>query len=321
MLKNNFDLFRILLASIVVFYHVGILVGNDLFANLFPGDLAVHCFFVVSGFLITRSYLKNKELNSYFKARFLRVYPLYATVIIVCFVIGFFITNSDNYFSDGFRYLFFNFIFLNFLEPHLPGVFSANDNFGAVNGSLWTIKIEVMFYLSVPLIYGFFAKYITPVKLTMVTFFLSLACFYCLRYIIDTYGITPSINNQLPSMMCFFMVGAFINFIKLDKMYVLFFLPVTFYIHYNFEYYFLSPLVAGVIVYCFVFLLPKISINKKVGDVSYGIYIWHFPVIQFYISVGFFQNFTVGLILTIITVSILSYLSWHYIESKLVHRR
>lgn len=39
-------------------------------------------------------------------------------------------------------------IFLNFISPSIPGVFESN----LIYGALWTIKIEVMFYISIPLI-------------------------------------------------------------------------------------------------------------------------------------------------------------------------
>ena len=49
------------------------------------------------------------------------------------------------------RYLGWNLAFLNFMEPALPGVFEAN-RFTEINGALWTLKIEVMFYLVLPLL-------------------------------------------------------------------------------------------------------------------------------------------------------------------------
>ena len=45
--------------------------------------------------------------------------------------------------------------FLNFAHPNLPAVF-ANNSMQAVNGALWTLKIEVLFYISVPLLVWLF---------------------------------------------------------------------------------------------------------------------------------------------------------------------
>ena len=58
--QNNFDIMRLALASIVIFFHVGYISGAPIFASLpryFSGHLAVEGFFAISGFLIFASWL------------------------------------------------------------------------------------------------------------------------------------------------------------------------------------------------------------------------------------------------------------------------
>ncbi|WP_232615707.1 acyltransferase family protein [Photobacterium carnosum] len=177
--QNNFNLLRLLLAIMVVFYHIGVLANID-YLLIFSGSFAVKCFFVISGYLITKSYFKNKDLKVYIKSRFMRIYPLYFTVIMVSFFTGLFLTTSsiDDYLSGGVKYLLSNLLFFNYLQPSLPGVFSGIGYHNSINGSLWTIKIEVMFYISVPIIYGYLHKFYSKEKLTIAFYMLSLILFY-----------------------------------------------------------------------------------------------------------------------------------------------
>jgi len=321
--KNNFDIIRISLAFIVFFYHIGELTGNSAL-KIFSGSFAVECFFVISGFLISRSYFNNYDLMSYAKSRFLRIYPLYFIVIISCFVFGLFVTelNVNEYLrTGGVEYLFYNLFFLNFLQPTLPGVFVDNVNSIAINGSLWTLKVEVLFYISVPILYGFITKWVCKKKLTIIVALTSVITFYILNYLVVKYSLNPSINNQLPSLMSYFMIGASFNFILIENKKFLLLLPVVILYLIFFYIPWVQPIAVGAGVYLVAFLFPTIKVSKRIGDISYGLYIWHFPLIQFYIHKGYFDSYIEGLIITVISVISLSYLSWHYIEKKLVHRR
>ena len=81
---NNFTLLRLLLAVAVVFGHFKLLSGTDYPAFPFNlADAAVDCFFVVSGFLIAGSYERTRVLWSFYVRRVFRLYPMYATIVIV----------------------------------------------------------------------------------------------------------------------------------------------------------------------------------------------------------------------------------------------
>ena len=154
--KNNFDLIRFILAFIVMLVHSAALSNNaELnFINKALGDLSVKCFFVISGFLVMMSYEKSNTIQEYLSKRIRRIYPGYLTVIIITSFLGFaFSTNSfQSYFSiTWIKYILANLSFMNFLHPDLPGVFSMNPN-TSVNGALWSLKIEVMFYVLIPFI-------------------------------------------------------------------------------------------------------------------------------------------------------------------------
>jgi peptidoglycan/LPS O-acetylase OafA/YrhL len=155
---NNFDMLRLLFAFIVVVVHLSTLSHIELLSGVqiyLNSRVAVDSFFVISGFLIFMSYESSKSIVSYASKRLRRIFPGYIAVILFCSIFLYFSSSKSeflNYFNlEFFKYIFFNILTLNFLQPTLPGVFE-NNQLQAVNGALWTIKIEVMFYITVPFI-------------------------------------------------------------------------------------------------------------------------------------------------------------------------
>jgi len=153
--RNNFDLIRFVAASMVVLFHVQMLRADTTLPFLSLGDVAVQAFFVISGLLIVQSYERSSSLASYSAKRVRRIYPAYFFIVVAGSGLGLLITTETiaGYFGpDLFQYLAFNLAFLNFAHPGLPGVFAQNPLTSAVNGALWTLKIEVAFYVAVPLL-------------------------------------------------------------------------------------------------------------------------------------------------------------------------
>lgn len=55
----------------------------------------------------------------------------------------------------------------------------------------------------------------------------------------------------------------------------------------------------------------------RYGDISYGVYIYHFPVIQALIVAGLFKsNLLFGVLGAIVTVFLMAFLSWHLVEKR-----
>ncbi|WP_160111389.1 acyltransferase family protein [Vibrio hangzhouensis] len=320
---NNFDLIRIVLSTIVFMYHISVLSPIDgIVFGFFSGEFAVECFFVISGYLIVYSYNKSNSLKKYSKSRIVRILPLYLIVILLTFILGLIISNvdiKDFVYNGGLKFIIFNSIFMNFMSPSLPGVFEDNV-ITAVNGSLWTIKIEVMFYFAVPLIFDWINKGTKRYFAILILYALSILCFYFIRFLIIEHGVNPSINNQLPSLLCFFMAGAVLNYIRpSDKLMFVLFLLSTMYLLVFDKIYAIHPIALASVVYFFSYLIPfRIIIPKCIGDISYGMYIVHFPVIQYFTSRGWLNDFGWGFLLCILVVIVLSLLSWHCLEKRLL---
>lgn len=154
----NFLWLRHLAAFFVLFAHSFVLSGKlptELLA-FFPAlggvaVLGVTIFFIISGYLVTQSWVRQPDWTAFLRKRFLRVYPGYAACLLfsICLGAALTVVPLPQYFqADGaWSYLLNNLLLKNQLA--LPGVFESNPVKSAVNGSLWTIPVEVTCYLAV----------------------------------------------------------------------------------------------------------------------------------------------------------------------------
>lgn len=161
---NNFNLLRMLAAMAVLVSHSFPLVHglgtpeplNRVGYSL--GGVAVDVFFVTSGFLVTASLLRLERLPAFFRARALRIFPaLLVMVPILVFLYGpvFTTLSLDDYFthSKTWKFLAKNITLLAGFRRDLPGVFDHAPFPETVNGSLWTMPLEVRCYLAVALLW------------------------------------------------------------------------------------------------------------------------------------------------------------------------
>lgn len=157
--RNNFDIIRLALASGVMLVHIADLSQRPEFGLLrhaIDSALCVYGFFAISGYLVTSSLERSPELTGFMLRRLRRLLPGYLAVLIGCVVAGSLITSHSaiDYWLSGqtWRYLLANLVFLNLLGPSLPGVFENCPGSTAVNGSLWSLRIELFCYCVLPAI-------------------------------------------------------------------------------------------------------------------------------------------------------------------------
>lgn len=156
--SNNFDAVRIIAALVVIFGHAHPLSAHPddvIFGNAVQ-SVAVKIFFVVSGFLVARSWESDPNLGRYLLRRGLRLLPGLALVLLLTIVVlgPIFTTLSvPAYFSHGgtWRYFVYNMLLCPIYS--LPGVFVDNIYPNAVNGSLWSLPAEVSMYLLLPVVF------------------------------------------------------------------------------------------------------------------------------------------------------------------------
>ena len=327
---NNFDLLRLLLAIIVVIVHTAELSQIEVlhhFSRFFSSIIAVDSFFIVSGFLIFMSYENSSSLLGYTSKRVRRIFPAYSTVIILCAFLLFFLSTKSfaDYFSLEFiRYIISNLLTLNFIQPTLAGVFETNP-LQALNGALWTIKIEVAFYILVPLIALLFTKF-NKIGTLLSIYILSIIYSMVLMGFFESTNlqIYLKLEKQIFGQLAFFVSGALLYY------YYDFFMKNAFYIfivastillidHFIINIYFLYPLALAIVVIYFATQLKYLGDFGRFGDLSFGLYIWHFPIVQVFIHYHLFDNLALGLILLIFVLFSTALLSWHLIEKRFLY--
>lgn len=149
---NNFDLMRLLAASQVTIVHLCEHLQIDGGAalrvlQLFPG---VPVFFFVSGFLVSQSLERSTSLKSYAIKRALRIYPaLWGCLAASVFLVALFKTLPWT--SGSFAAWIVAQVTIG--QFYNPG-FLRDFGVGVLNGSLWTIPVELQFYVALPLIYA-----------------------------------------------------------------------------------------------------------------------------------------------------------------------
>lgn len=160
--ENNFNIIRFVAAMMVVLGHMCHLLAVDV--NLFLGQevstIGVKIFFLISGYLIAQSFLNDSNLLRYAIRRAFRIMPgLIGVVLFAVFIVGpvFTVLPIGQYFSNYLTWAYLKNIVLYPLYS-LPGVFETNPYPNAVNGSLWSLPVEVLMYIAVPVVFLIFRK-------------------------------------------------------------------------------------------------------------------------------------------------------------------
>jgi len=328
---NNFDLLRILFAWFVIVSHSYVLNGDGATDPLFEmtqqtflfSFIGVKGFFIISGYLIFKSMMVSTSIFEYLVKRVLRIFPALAVVLLVTLAAVYFIypTNIPPFFSNKEVYAYFLGNIILF-KPHLfiSGIFSGLPS-AAINGSLWTIEYEFFFYLFILLFFFIRAQkkqLIIALSVVVVLFLVVRLFFY--DWTVQTHFFIPL--EPLFDLGPYFLMGSLFSCFDFDSM------PAK-----NVIAAFLFVTLAAS-VYCKVghtvvyFTLPFLVIyvgkqtsklatwvHDKLGDPSYGIYLYAFPLQQ--LLIYWYRPSTLMLfIASTLGAFVFGYLSWILIEKK-----
>jgi peptidoglycan/LPS O-acetylase OafA/YrhL len=157
--QNNFDLIRLFAALQVLLVHAGHHLGLDSAPwrvlasalDCFPG---VPIFFFVSGYLISASWVHDPSLSRYAVRRFFRIYP----ALWVCFGLTLLLLLAcgalDGTPVETAVWVLAQLSIVQFYNPQ----FLRDFGVGVINGSLWTIPVELSFYVVLPVAFLLVAR-------------------------------------------------------------------------------------------------------------------------------------------------------------------
>jgi peptidoglycan/LPS O-acetylase OafA/YrhL len=339
---NNFDLLRLLAALQVVFFHAneymkleleGVFYHAARVVQFFPG---VPIFFVISGFLIAMSYERNQNLTVYFKNRFLRIYP----GLWVCFLASILILWFFGYFNYRFvmdpqfcPWILTQLTFFQFFNPDQLRGFGI----GTVNCSLWTIPVEVQFYVFVPILFFIMKKLRLWISSEVCLLLLLVSSFLLYYYLNIHYANTEVIIIKLlwaslPPYLFMFLFGwLFYSHFHTVKTLVMGKAPywISLYIIYEALFCFgleysvyknplfliIARLLLAISVISFAFSFKGLSHRiLKGNDISYGIYIYHAVILNTMLELGMGTTLVDWGYLFILS-SMTAFVSWKLIEA------
>ena len=272
---NNFDLLRLLLALLVLMSHGRDILGLPYTSSFFyQAELAVNGFFIISGFLISWSIDRSFRMKGYALKRIARIYPLYAVVVTVQLFLLWWFNTAPADAQEMLTYYISNMASLNFIKPFFGTM--VNE---PINGSLWTIKVELMFYAVIPFYIWFLRRFGLPWLV------FSFACAFAYRFGVEQISIQWA--RQIPGSMAFFIAGStayfygaqLLEWLKKPRVLALLLLAMALLgvaamdNYYAMRLLYVFILTAG--LYGIAFHLPKLSVPT---DISYGVYLWHVPV-------------------------------------------
>jgi peptidoglycan/LPS O-acetylase OafA/YrhL len=328
---NNLNLLRFTAATAVVYAHsfgVTDQTSVEIFYSIFGiglGDIGVDAFFTVSGFLVAKSFC-SKDLRHFVWARVMRIYPaLWVSSLLFVGVVGLFVSplRANDFWlrHDTLLYLLKNATMLPGLGAgtSLPYAFDATHT--EFNTSLWTLPHELQMYMLLCLL-GVFGALRFPILLVGV------ACFGAIGFVADLFGWFHMLDIDRARFIFMFFCGS--SFYLLRE-------------HVRMSWIFAAACIVALIAIgiltsnhllhrvVLAAVLPFLTLwfgfvpggfirrFNQLGDYSYGVYILSCPI-QFYLA-DRYSNLTPWELFafSMIVVVPLAIISWHYLESRVLH--
>lgn len=347
---NNFDLIRLVAAAEVAVLHVLSYLTPALYRahygfwavlvallNFFPG---VPVFFFISGFLISRSYERTATTGIYAANRCLRIYP----ALHVCVALNLMMVWATGYFAvshahlGGIALLYLaKTTFLQFYNPQ----FMRHFGDGVLNGSLWTVCVELQFYVLIPVIYKLFStRGARRFDLALLGLMVLSICINRLLYGMQgEFGHSDYwklVRVSFSPWLYMFLTGVLVQrhfariasllsrglLVPIGAAYIGYAMLMR---HWGFSFHNdISPLLffpLGAVALVAAFTAPTLAGRLLKGnDFSYGIYIYHVPIMDTLLYLGWKGSLLDSVTTGVLTVCVAA-ASWYLVEQPCLRRK
>jgi peptidoglycan/LPS O-acetylase OafA/YrhL len=321
--NNALNALRLVLATGVFLGHSFALTGRQISfapADQLAGQLWVDGFFAISGFLVTSSWLRDPRVGAYFVARGLRIFPgLWVCLIITAFVIapiGVALQGGQNLWKSEapIAYVLNNCTSMTF-QVDIGGSPQGVPHPGMWNGSLWTLQFEVLCYILV-VVFGVLGllrrRWFLPAAMTLALVWSALLPPWTSESV--------SLWQILARFAVMFLAGALLHQFRdviparwsIVAVCIAIVLAASFLPNYR---------LAAALPLAYVMIVSGALIHNERfnfrNDLSYGVYIYAWPLQQLLVIVGLgFLNPLLFACLVAVPVLALAALSWFLVEKR-----
>lgn len=323
---NSLDLVRIFAALCVLFSHQYALLGEPeptFFGLQTFGGVGVSVFFFLSGALVSESWIRDPNVGRFFVRRALRIFPgLMAVVFLVAFVVGPLMTTLPllSYLENGGTWRYLSTAAL-WVQHFLPGVFVDHPFPGVLNGSLWSLPLEFLCYVTLALVGAL--NLLRGVR-GDIGIGVGILCL-----IIAVMNFLPDRVQVHLEMVAAFWFGVLFGAVRRQKetkaspslvLVALVSLPLLFYAITGSRGHERAMVLAfsGGVVFLGMTQTFGSALANRLGDISYGLYIYAFPVQQLVVAAGrkYDWSFAAHLVISLVFTILLAWVSWHVLEKR-----
>lgn len=340
---NNFDLIRLVAASQVVLFHGIEHLGppgasHSVFGQALSWFPGVPIFFVVSGFLVSLSYERSPSVSEYFRNRALRIFP----ALWVCLVLGlatvllFGMPMGSS--PAPLQFAGWWAAQMSVVQMYNPG-FLRSYGVGVLNGSLWTIPVELQYYAALPVLYFMVrssgGRPIAWSLFALVALFLSIAIGWWASGRMESLPARLAYVSLAPYLYLFllglllqrhfaalapWLAGKGLHWLVVYLVACVLGKSLGWHVGNNDSHPVLAMLL-GVATISLAFTGRHLSERSLGGnDISYGTYIYHMLVVNAFIACGL-EGRLGWVVLLLMLTYLLAFCSWRLVEMPFLRRK